>query len=67
MRPMPHPTLPRFALALGLALAVPACAADTPDAQLAAIADAVDAQALHATIEKLVAFGTRHTLSDTVS
>jgi hypothetical protein len=67
MRPMPHIPLPRFALALGLALAVPAFAADTPDARLGAIADAVDAQALHATVEKLVGFGTRHTLSDTAS
>ena len=67
MRPMPHSPLPRFALALGLALAVPAFAADAPDVQLGAIADAVDPQALHATIEKLVGFGTRHTLSDTAS
>jgi Zn-dependent M28 family amino/carboxypeptidase len=61
------PTLSRFAVALAAALATPAFAADSPDTQLAAIADAVDAQALHATIEKLVGFGTRHTLSDTVS
>jgi len=64
---MRTPTLPRFALALAAGLAAPAFAADPPDVQLAAIADAVDAQALHATIEKLVGFGTRHTLSDTVS
>ena len=64
---MRNPLLPRFALALAAGLAAPAFAAESPDVQLAAIADAVDAQALHATIEKLVGFGTRHTLSDTVS
>jgi len=64
MRP---PLLSRFALALATAFVAPAFAAEPPDVQLAAIADAVDAQALHATIEKLVGFGTRHTLSDTVS
>ena len=57
----------RLTLAAVLALSTPAFAADSPDVQLAAIADAVDPQALHATIEKLVGFGTRHTLSDTVS
>ncbi|MFL6698344.1 MAG: M28 family peptidase [Vitreoscilla sp.] len=64
---MPDTPLPRIALALAVALAGPAFAAESPDAQLAAIADAVDPQALHATIDKLVGFGTRHTLSDTVS
>ena len=58
---------PRCALALATALATPAFAAEAPDAQLAAIADAVDPQALHATVASLVGFGTRHTLSDTVS
>ena len=53
--------------AAALALSSHAFGADAPDAQLAAIAGAVDPQALHATIEHLVAFGTRHTLSDTVS
>jgi len=67
MRSMRNPTLSRFALALAAGLAAPVFAADSPDTQLAAIAGAVDAQALHATIEKLVGFGTRHTLSDTVS
>ena len=64
---MPH--TPRFlcALALATSLAAAAHAADSPDAQLAAIAGAVDPQALHATVEMLVGFGTRHTLSDTVS
>lgn len=65
---MPHtPALLRLALALGLGLATPVFAADSPEAQLGAIADAVDPQALHATLERLVAFGTRHTLSDTAS
>ena len=64
---MRNPLLPCFALALAAGLAAPAFAAESPEVQLAAIADAVDAQALHATIEKLVGFGTRHTLSDTVS
>ena len=64
------PTLARLALAVAIGFSTPAFAASTgdgPDAQLGAIADAVDPQALHATIEKLVAFGTRHTLSDTQS
>jgi Zn-dependent M28 family amino/carboxypeptidase len=61
------PPLSRLAVALATALATPAFAADAPDVQLAAIADAVDPQALRATIEKLIGFGTRHTLSDTVS
>ena len=56
-----------FALALAGALVATAHAADEPQAQLTAIAEAVDPQALHATIEKLITFGTRHTLSDTVS
>ena len=54
-----------FALALAFATSV--FAADAPDTQLGAIADAVDPPALHATIARLVAFGTRHTASDTVS
>ncbi len=49
------------------ALSAPAFAAEPPDVALPAIAAAIDPQALHATIERLVAFGTRHTLSDTVS
>jgi len=36
-------------------------------AQLRVVADAVDARELRATIEKLVSFGTRHTMSDTQS
>ena len=49
------------------ALSAPAFAIEPPDVALPAIAAAIDPQALHATIERLVAFGTRHTLSDTVS
>jgi Zn-dependent M28 family amino/carboxypeptidase len=52
-------------------LAASALAADAPPsdepAGLREIPDAVDAAELHATIEKLVGFGTRHTLSDTKS
>ena len=48
-----------------------ASAADAPPpdepAGLASVADPVDPAELHATIEKLVGFGTRHTLSDTKS
>ena len=61
----------RFAsIATGLALASAATAvlaAEPPDVVLPAVAAAVDAQALHATIATLVGFGTRHTMSDTVS
>ena len=57
----------RLTLAAALLLSAPAFAADSPDVELGAIAGAVDPQALHATIAKLVGFGTRHTLSDTVS
>ena len=65
------PTL-RLTLAAGaLALITPVShvlAADTsPQAVLESIAGEVDAQQLHATIATLVAFGTRHTLSDTAS
>ena len=57
----------RLLLAPIAALSASAFAAEPPDVTLPAIAAAVDPQALHATIERLVAFGTRHTLSDTVS
>lgn len=43
-------------IALGLVLAAPAMAADKPEA-------AVSSASLRATVEKLVSFGTRHTLS----
>ena len=65
---MPHtPPFARLALAIAIGSSTPAFAADAPDTQLGAIADAVDARALRATIEKLVGFGTRHTLSETTS
>ena len=41
--------------------------AETPSATLDDLAARVQATELHATIEKLVGFGTRHTLSDTKS
>ncbi|HEY4137002.1 MAG TPA: peptidase M28, partial [Casimicrobiaceae bacterium] len=53
-------------LAAAGAFAADAAPPDEP-AGLAQIADPVDATELHATIEKLVGFGTRHTLSDTKS
>src|SRR5678815_3456176 len=60
-----------IALASLLFTATTALAADAPPpdepAGLAQIADPVDPAELHATIEKLVGFGTRHTLSDTKS
>ncbi len=60
-----------IALASLLLTAGPAIAADAPPpdepAGLATIADPVEPAELHATIEKLVGFGTRHTLSDTKS
>src|SRR4051812_3544310 len=59
----------RLSVALAAAvLAHPARAADPPpQAVLEAIAAEVDAKALHDTVASLVGFGTRHTLSDTVS
>src|SRR5215475_8506199 len=57
-------------LACLLISTLPAFAADTPPdepAGLATIADPVSPTELHATIEKLVGFGTRNTLSDTTS
>jgi hypothetical protein len=77
---MPRPTTSLLALAgaalCALALAVPSAGAapaatspstETPDALAATLVDAVDPAQLHATIEALVGFGTRHTLSDTKS
>lgn len=52
-------------LAAAVLAASPAAAA--PDPQLSAIAKEVSEQRLRATIEKLVSFGTRHTLSDRAS
>jgi Zn-dependent M28 family amino/carboxypeptidase len=65
MSPTPH--LSRLVVALAIGLATPAFGADAPDVQMDAIAGAVDPAALHATIARLITFGTRHTLSDTVS
>jgi Zn-dependent M28 family amino/carboxypeptidase len=69
---MPLPRLAAWVVSLAVplvAVAAPLTPADaaSPDARLAAIAAAVDPQALHATIARLVGFGTRHTLSDTHS
>lgn len=50
---------------LAAAVAAPAAAADQP--LLREIAAAPDAAELHATVESLVGFGTRHSLSDTKS
>jgi Zn-dependent M28 family amino/carboxypeptidase len=68
MRQLPLPTL-----ALAAALAWPFAALAAPEPGVATqpllreIAAGVDPAELRATIEKLVAFGTRHTLSDTRS
>jgi Zn-dependent M28 family amino/carboxypeptidase len=58
--------LASFLIAATSALAAEASPPDEPSG-LAQIAEPVDPAELHATIEKLVAFGTRHTLSDTKS
>jgi len=55
----------RFAIAVFVLLCAPAMAAEQP--LLREVAGAVDPRDLHATIAKLVGFGTRHTLSDTSS
>lgn len=61
----------RFAVAALFALpAVPLAAQQrlpAPDARVAATARAVSAQRLEADVRRLVSFGTRHTLSDTLS
>ena len=54
----------RSMMLAALLVTAPATAAQTPqDARLAKIAAAVDAGRMKATVERLVAFGTRHTLS----
>jgi len=54
----------RSILLAALFVSTAAAAAPTPqDARLAKIAAAVDAKRMKATVERLVAFGTRHTLS----
>ena len=52
----------KLLIALPFLAAAPA-AAQPPSPPLRAIADLVSAQAMRATVERLVAFGTRHTLS----
>jgi hypothetical protein len=56
-----------FTLAIACAFALPAMAADPalPAARLREVAAQVSPERLRATIEKLVSFGTRHTLSTT--
>ncbi len=59
-----------FVAALAVCLPLLACAVGLPvddGARAQAIVAAIDPNALHATIEKLVSFGTRHTMSDTTS
>ncbi|HET7825613.1 MAG TPA: M20/M25/M40 family metallo-hydrolase [Anaeromyxobacter sp.] len=61
------PSLARAAASIGiLALLAPlaASAGDAPSPRVAAIVSAVEPERLHATVAKLVSFGTRHTLSD---
>lgn len=57
----------RAILAAALLAATPVIAAPKPDAQLSGLAKDVSEARLKATIETLVAFGTRHTLSDRIS
>jgi hypothetical protein len=67
-RPLAHP----FAFLLLLAFAAPGAAQDGPtpparDLRIREIIDAVSADRIEGDIRTLVGFGTRHTLSDTVS
>lgn len=57
----------RAILAAALLVATPAFAAPKPDPQLSAIAKAVSEARLRGSIETMVGFGTRHTLSDRAS
>jgi Zn-dependent M28 family amino/carboxypeptidase len=57
----------RAIFAAALLVATPAVAAPKPDPQLSTIAKDVSEARLRATVERLVAFGTRHTLSDRTS
>src|SRR5450432_1859894 len=68
----------RLTLAIATGLVFASCAAAAADPSTAALPNSdelraraivatVDPAELHATIEKLVSFGTRHTMSDTVS
>jgi len=61
---------PAFLFAALFAAAPPTLAAQTPpssDPRIVTVAGAVSAENLEATVTRLVGFGTRHTLSDTLS
>jgi peptidase M28-like protein len=60
------PALARAACSLALCalLVARAAAADAPSPRVAAIVATIEPERLHATVAKLVSFGTRHTLSD---
>jgi hypothetical protein len=66
---LPRTLLMSLMAAAGTAAAAPATPPDTNahQAQIDAIVRAISPQRIHARIEKLVSFGTRHTMSDTVS
>lgn len=54
-------------LLAGLTFLIALAAAAAPPPDLTALTAAVEPAALHSTVETLVSFGTRHTLSDTIS
>jgi hypothetical protein len=61
------PSLARAAASIGILALLAARAAfagDAPSPRVAAIVGAIEPERLHATVAKLVSFGTRHTLSD---
>jgi hypothetical protein len=64
---MTTPPIRALAFALPLVTSPIMASSQTPDPQLKSIAGSVNPENLKATITRLVAFGTRHTLSDTVS
>jgi hypothetical protein len=57
----------RPAIAIAVLLALPSRAQERRDPRVEAIIQRIDAGRMHATVEKLVSFGTRHTLSDAKS
>lgn len=67
MRPLSLLMPLALSLAVSTAFADPAPAQPRAQPELLALSTAPSEAALHATIEKLVGFGTRHTLSDTTS